>query len=369
MKLNYHYIKTEEKQKKNKQFFSRISFLDKLFFSKHLAMMLKSGITIAEAIETIADQTKSNKFQEILIDVSKSIRNGQTLARALSVHSKIFDAFYISLIEVGEASGTLDRSLSYLATHLANEYALRKKIQGALLYPMIVLTAVAVVGVGMSFFVLPNLVELFNSLDTDLPITTKILLYFANVMKEYGIFLIIDFFIFIFAFRILIALPGIKPIWHRILLSLPIFGELLQNGILTTIFRNLGMMLKSGLTITKALIIQYQGTENLVFKDYIKRLEIAVDKGKDMHSELTLGNYSKFSSIAIKMIGVGEKTGKLDETFIYLGDFFEGEVDNAAKNLSVVLEPIILLVIGIIVGFVALAIITPIYDLTASIKR
>jgi len=347
----------------------RVSFLDKLFFTKHLAMMLKSGVTVTESIETIGDQSKSNKFRSILIDVSNSIRNGQTLAKALSIHPKVFDAFYISLVEVGEASGTLDRSLAYLATHLANEYAIRKKIQGALLYPMIVLTSVFVVGTGLSIFVLPNLVELFNSLDTELPITTKILLYFANITKEYGIFLIIDFLIFIIAFRILIALPGIKPIWHRVLLSLPIFGELLQNGILTTICRNLGMMLKSGLTITKALIIQYQGTENLVFKDYMKRLEIAVDKGKDLHYELNLGNYSKFSPVAIKMIGVGEKTGKLDETFIYLGDFFEGEVDNLAKNLSVVLEPIILIVIGVIVGFVALAIITPIYDLTGSIKR
>lgn len=348
---------------------NRVSFLDKLFFTKHLAMMLKSGITIAEAIETIADQAKSKKFHSILINVSQSIRNGQTLAKALANHSKVFDSLYISLVEVGEASGTLDRSLAYLASHLAKEYALRKKIQGALLYPTIVLVAVTIVGLGMSFFVLPNLVELFNSLDTELPITTKILLYFANLIKEYGVFLIVDFFIFILAFRILIALPGIKPIWHRVLLSLPIFGELLQNEILTTICRNLGMMLRSGLPIRKSLVIQYLGTDNLVFKDYIKRLEIAVDKGKDMHSELTLGNYSKFSLVAIKMIGVGEKTGRLDETFLYLGDFFEEEVDNLAKNLSVVLEPIILLVIGLVVGFVALAIITPIYDLTASIKK
>lgn len=357
------------KQKNEFQLLSRVGFLDKLFFTKHLAMMLKSGITVAEAIETIAQQTRSNKFRSILIEISQTIRNGQTLAKAMSNHKKIFDAFYTSLVEVGEESGTLDRSLDYLANHLAKEYELHKKIQGALLYPMIVLIAVAVVGVGMSFFVLPNLVELFDSLDTELPVTTKILLYFANIIKQYGFFLVIDFVIFLIAFRILVALPGIKPMWHRILLSLPIFGGLLQNEILTTMCRNLGMMLKSGLPIKRSLAIQYSGTENCVFKDYIKRLEAAVDKGKDIHDELDTGNYSKFSPVAIKMIGVGEKTGRLDETFLYLGDFFEGEVDNLAKNLSVVLEPIILLVIGAVVGFVALAIITPIYDLTSSIKK
>jgi len=127
-------------------------------------------------------------------------------------------------------------------------------------------------------------------------------------------------------------------------------------------------MLKSGLPITKALEVENLGTENLVFKGYIERILKSVNKGKEIREELDQGNYARFSPIAIKMIGVGEKTGKLDEAFLYLGDFFEDEVDNTAKNLSVVLEPVILVIIGLVVGFVALAIISPIYELTGSIK-
>lgn len=356
-------------QKRSVQILSRVSFIDKLLFTKHLSIMLKSGISIAEAVDTLALQTKSNKFNKDLTQVSRDIKNGQSLAKSLKKHPKIFDTVYLSLIEVGEESGTLEDSLTYLSSQLAKEYSLHKKIQGALLYPTIVLVAISVVGMGMSLFVLPKLTDLFTSLGVELPITTKILLYFANLMKNYGTLIVIGFIVVLSLFRIFITLPFIRPKWDRIILSLPILGELLQNQQLSSVCRNLGVMLKSGLPITKALSIQQVATSNYVFKDYVKSLQKSVDKGREIGIELDEGNYSKFSPIAIKMIAVGERTGKLDEVFLYLGDFFEEEVDNIAKNLSVVLEPIILLVIGVIVGFVALAIISPIYDLTGSIKR
>ena len=345
-----------------------VSFVEKLLFTKHLLVMTKSGITVSDAIETIASQTKSAKLHKVLEIVGSDIRNGQTLAKSLGKHPKIFNQFFCSLVEIGEESGTLDTTLNYLATQLSREYNLRKKIQGALLYPAIVITAITIVGIGMSLFVLPKLVDLFESLDVKLPITTQILLFFANLMKERGIFIVAGFIVSVILFRIFISLSIVRPKWDRIVLSFPIIGVLIQNRELSLFCRNLGVMIKSGLPIKKALNIEYEASGNYVFKDYIKRIEKSVDKGKEIASELSLGHYSKFSPIAIKMIAVGEKTGSLDESFLYLSDFFDEEVDNIAKNLSVVLEPIILLVIGLLVGFVALAIISPIYELTGSIR-
>ena len=340
-----------------------------MLFTKHLAVMLKSGMNIAEAIESLAVSTKSNKFNQILVQVAVDIRNGQSLAKALKKHPKVFSNFFVSLIEIGEESGTLDESLSYLAEHLAKQYALSKKIQGALLYPTIVVVAVTLVGIGMSLFVLPQLTNLFASLDVDLPITTVILLYFANLMKNHGTLIISSFVAIIILFRILILQPFFRHKWDRFILSLPVFGELIVSEQVSSISRNLGIMLKSGLPITRCLEIQHESTENYVFKNYILELQKAVNKGKDMGEDLEKTNYAKFPDVAIKMIAVGEKTGKLDEVFLYLGDFFEEEVDNTAKNLSVILEPIVLLIIGLFVGFVALAIISPIYELTGSIRR
>lgn len=356
------------KKRQDIQILDRIKFLDKLLFTKHLAMMVKSGITLSESIDAIASQTPSNKFRVVLMKISEDIKNGNSFPQSLKKHPKVFSQFYVTLTEVGEESGTLDESLKYLADQLAKEYILAKKIQGALLYPTIVLVAVGLVGIGMSIFVLPQLANLFESLNVELPLPTKILLFFANVMKNYSVFVIAGIIVFFVLFRILIKLPSIRPKWDSLLLSFPIFGPLFQNKEMTSLCRNLGVMLKSGLPITKALEVEDIGTENLVFKGYVEAILKSVSKGKEIREELDQGNYIRFSPIAIKMIGVGEKTGKLDEALLYLGDFFEDEVDNTAKNLSVVLEPIILLVIGVIVGFVALAIISPIYELTGSIK-
>lgn len=356
------------KKNNNIQLFDRVKFLDKLLFTKHLSMMVKSGITLSESIDAIASQTQSSKFRKVLTEVSIDIKNGKSFPQALKKHPKVFSQFYVVLTEVGEESGTLSESLDYLSQQLAKDYALKKKIQGALLYPTIVLVAVGAVGAGMSIFVLPQLIELFESLNVELPLSTKILLFFAHTMKNYGVFVIGGSIALIALFKVLIKLPSIKPKWDNLMLSFPIFGQLLENGELTAFTRNLGVMLKSGLTITKALEVQHAGTENLVFKDYTARLQKSIDKGQELQKELTEGNYPRFSPIAIKMIGVGEKTGKLDEAFLYLGDFFEDEVDNTVRNLSVVLEPVVLLIIGLIVGFVALSIISPIYSLTGSIK-
>ncbi len=356
------------KKNNNIQLFDKIKFLDKLLFTKHLSMMIKSGITLSESIDAIASQTQSKKFQKVLAEISLDIKNGKSFPQALKKHPKVFSQFYVVLCEVGEESGTLSESLNYLSSQLEKEYSLKKKVQGALLYPTIVLAAVGAVGAGMSIFVLPQLIELFESLNVELPITTKILLFFAYTMKNYGIFVIAGFIAFVFLLRAFLQTSFMKPKWHAFSLSAPVFGKLLENGELTALCRNLGVMLKSGLTITKALEVQKEGTQNLVFKDYVQRLQKSVEKGQELQKELTEGNYTRFSPIAIKMIGVGEKTGKLDEAFLYLGDFFEDEVDNTVRNLSVVLEPIVLLIIGLIVGFVALSIISPIYSLTGSIK-
>jgi len=354
---------------KNIELLGRVSFVEKLLFTKHLLIMTKSGINLSEAIETIAAQTKSVTLRRVLEEVNKDIRNGQQLGKSLSKHPKVFDQFFVSLVDIGEESGTLETSLEYLAKQLAEEYSLRKKIQSALLYPTIVIVAVFIVGAGMSLFVLPSLVDLFESLDVELPIATKILLFFANIMKHHGILVIGGIVGSIMLLRVFITLSFVRPKWDRVKLSFPVFGTLFQNRELSMMCRNLGIMLKSGLSITKALNVEYAACGNYVFKDYIKRIQKSVDKGSEISAELGKGKYTKFSPIAIKMIGVGEKTGQLDESFMYLSNFFDEEVDNTAKNLTVVLEPIILLGIGLVVGFVVLAIISPIYEFTGSIRR
>lgn len=351
------------------QLLNRITLLDKMLFTKHLAVMLKSGITVSEAVDSLKDQTNNAAFRVVLEEVFKDVSNGQSLEKALSKHKNVFDSLYLSLISAGEKSGNLDSNLEYLSTQLKKNYELNKKIAGATLYPKIVLTATLIVGTSLSIFVLPQLVPLFTSLDVKLPITTKILLFLANTMKSYGLFIGGGLVALIVLISFLLKTALVKPFYHKFQLSMPIFGNLTKNFELTNICRNLGIMLKSGLTITAALETQHDSTENLVFKGYLKRLLEAVEKGKKLSSEMTSTKFKFMPPIAAKMIKVGEETGKLDEVLLYLGDFFEEEADDLARNLSNTLEPILLLVIGAVVGFVALSIISPIYQLSSGIKR
>lgn len=347
----------------------RVTLLDKMLFTKHLGVMLKSGIPISEAISSLKDQTSNPTFRKILEEVNLDVNNGKSLEKALQKHGDTFDALYLGLISTGEKSGNLDTNLDFLAIQLKKAYDFNKKVAGATLYPKIVLAATIIMGGSIAIFVMPQLTDLFVSLDVELPLSTKILLFFSNAMKNYGVLILSGLGILGVLVSLLLKTPFIKPIYHKLLLLFPVIGPLNKSFELTNIFRNLGIMLKSGLTITTALETQFQATENLVYKDYLARFLKAVEKGKKLSDELNSARFKFIPSIATKMIAVGEQTGKLDETLLYLGDFFEEEADDIAKNLSNTLEPILLLIIGAVVGFVAMAIISPIYQLSAGIKK
>jgi len=350
-------------------FFNRVSYLDKVFFTKHLAIMIKSGIPIGDAIESIKDQSKNLAFQKILVSVLADIDNGQSLEKSLEKYPKVFDSFYVNLIHIGEESGTLENNLEYLADQLKRNYEFTKRVKGALMYPQIVLMIAFIAGGAISLFVLPKLVELFSSLDVKLPLATQILLFIAHAMSNYGYVIIGGIAGLFIAIRALIQIPKITFIWHTFTLALPIIGIFLQNVQVTFLCRNIGIMLKSGLTITSALTTQYDATTNLVFKDYVKQITDAVDKGKPIGEILTGKKFRYIPPLVATMMDVGEKTGKMGESFEYLGNFYEEEVDNYTKNFSTILEPVMLIFIGLIVAFVALAIISPIYQLTTGIHR
>jgi len=354
---------------KNTIMFNRATDLDKLLFTKYMAEMLKSGIPLDEAISTAKDQSKNKYFQKVLASIEESVRNGQSLNKSLSKFPDDFGPLYTSLVKVGEESGNLEENLGYLATQIKKSYEFTKKVQGAMLYPGIILAVTFIAGGGLAIFVLPQLVDLFKSLNTKLPLSTQILLFVANLMKDYGILIMASIIgLFVFA-GFLLQTAFVKPKWHKFLLILPGLGSLLQNIQLTNLCRNLGLMLKSGLTLVPSLKTEYEATENLVYKAYLKRLITAAETGKELSEEMRLHRFTFLPVIMTKMVGIGEKTGKLDETFLYLGDFFEEEVDETTKNLSTIIEPVLLLVIGLGVGFIALAIISPIYELTGSIKK
>lgn len=328
--------------------------------------MSKTGIPITEVLETLSEETKSAEFKKIIEKLLDDIKGGQSLSTSMKKHPHAFDSFYISLIEVGEEAGTLDKNLQFLSKQMEKDFALRKKIQGAALYPAIVLSATFVIGVFISFFILPKLAELFTQFDTELPLPSRILLFFADLVKEQGIFLLIGGALLVVGIIFISRLKASKPYIHYILLHAPVFGKIVRYEQLSRVSRNLGTLIQSGVPITEAIEVTSSTVSNVYFQVSLAKSAQTLQQGSSLHDSLKEFK-NLYPPIVLKMINVGEKSGSLEEVLLYLGDYYDEEVDSISKNLTTILEPILLIIIGLAVGFVALAIIGPIYELTGSI--
>jgi len=349
--------------------FSSFGFLEKLFFAKHLATLLKGGISLPEALKLLSERDDGG-IGPVAAAVLLSVENGQTLSKALGKHPKEFDPFYVSLVEVGEVSGTLEKSLDFLAMKMTREEALKKKVQTMLLYPSVVLATSAAVGGFVSFFVLPKLSGIFSSFDVQLPLATRILLAFSNFVKVYGALTLVALAgIFIGAQSLIAFSRTAKLFWHQAKFKIPFVGKVTKNAAFASLFRDLGVMLQSGLPLEHALRVEGEVAENLVIRETVSQIHTAVSRGKAIGQELADARYRLFPTLVSRMISVGESSGKLEDTFFYLADFFEEETDTAAKNGAAILEPLLLVFIALVAGFVALAVILPIYTLTGSIQK
>ena len=334
---------------------------------------MKSGITIAESLTSLIEQTKSEALRQVLIGVMKDIENGQSLSKAMEKHPRVFDKLFSSLISVGEESGTLQENLVFLADQLTKEYELRKKVQGAMLYPVLIFIATASMSIFISLFILPKLTDFFASFSMTLPLSTRILLGFAHIMKLYGTWIIGGLLGAVFLALFLLRIKFFKRLADIATLRIPLFGELIAYGQLSRFSRNLGTLLKSGVPLAVALDTAGSTLDHSLFYEAVVIAQEKAKTGIQLATALQLKRYklykALFPSLVIKMIAVGEKTGKLDETLLYLSEFYDQEIDNFSKNIMTIIEPVMLLGIGVIVGFVAIAIIGPIYQLTGSIQR
>lgn len=335
--------------------------------ARHLAIMLKAGLSLTESLAIAKDSVKGT-LKNILEDISRSVTSGRSFADALSDHQKHFSGLFISAVRAGEVSGTLEVNLEHLALQLEKDRAIASKVKGAMLYPIIVLVATFGLGLVIAFFVLPQIVPLFIGLKAELPITTRMLIAFSALIQNHGKALLIGIMAAIIFLFWLLRQPFIKPLTHGLLLRLPIIRPITQATNLARFSRTLGMLLKSGLRIDEAIEIMKTTLGNVYYKRAMNELGMRVTKGSTLH-EILAHHPQLFPMVLVHMVRVGEESGKLDETLLYLGDYYESEVDNATKALATIIEPLLLIFIGLAVGFLALSIITPIYNITGGVRR
>ncbi len=343
----------------------RLSQTEKLLLTKYLSVLLLSGLAIDDAIDILLQQAKG-PLRKVLETLRTTVRSGNTLSSGLKRYPHIFSNVFISLIAAGESSGTLQKNLEHLATQMQKEHELKKKITGALMYPSIVLMSAITISVGIVVFVLPNITSLFASLNVPLPWTTKVLLWIAKLFNEHGLLLLIGSIATVVALLFIRSIRLFHPITHWLALHFPVVGKIVRNTNLARITRLFGTLLHSGMPISDALPVTISIIKNVHYRNLFSQLLVMLGQGRTISQGLTGSDYF-MPPIALRLIRVGEETGTLGDMLLYLSNFYEQEVDDATKNATTLLEPLMIVLIGLMVGVLAFSIIAPIYQVVGSI--
>lgn len=341
---------------------------EKINFARHLAMVIKSGLPIYEGLRIIKAQTTSKTLSRVLDHLITDVNNGRFLADSLEDYEHIFGGFFINIIRVGEASGTLAQNLLYLAAELKKAKELQSKIRSAMVYPLVILVATVGVVAFLAFFILPKLLPVLYGLKVKLPATTRALLATIEYVRSYGILTLLAIVAAVFLIRFIVRhVRPLRYVVHRSIFFVPVVSELMVSINMVTFARVLGMLLKSGVKIVEAVNITRNTFTNLVYQDMLNRAGEEVKKGGQLATVLS-EHKRLFPPLLSGMIQVGENTGNLEDNLFYVSEYYDDEVDNKLRNLTSIMEPIMLLIMGLVVGFVAISIITPIYSLSQSVN-
>jgi type IV pilus assembly protein PilC len=362
-------ISVKSKSDESGSFFNtylkRISFTDVVIATRQLATMIESGLVISDAFDVLSDQQENPEFKKVLQEVSRDVKGGLDLATAMRKHPKVFSGMYCSLVKAGEQGGNLDTVLQQMATSMERDREFRSKVRSAMIYPIIVVLMMVIVMGVMMFFVVPRLTSLYSQSEIDLPLPTQILIGTSDFLLKFWWLLLIIIVGGVIGMKRWIATPEGKDKFDHFLLRIPVVGKIITETSLTNFTRTFGLLTTAGIPLLEALTISSEVVGNSVFKSAIQTTLKGVERGLSFSAQLeTLG---VFPRLIPQMYKVGEETGKVDKVSFKLAEYYETESDHMLKNLTVIIEPVILMILGIAVAFLVLSIILPIYKLTTSI--
>ncbi|MEX0940274.1 MAG: type II secretion system F family protein [Candidatus Babeliales bacterium] len=344
------------------QFFMRgVSSKDKILFTKQLAVLLKSGVPLLQALELLVEQFEG-RLKRIIIDLRDNIKEGQSLAHGLAQFPKVFDNIYIQLVRAGEATGRLEIILERLIEYMERREEVTKKVKAALRYPIIQLSVVVLVVIALLTLVLPNLVQTFAAQGAELPLTTRFLMGLSDFLINYWYILIGIIIILILAFRYWRSTPAGARLYDQIKLKLPIVGYFARMSAVVQFSRTLGMLVESGVNLAESLDIVVNIIDNRILSDALEEARDKIIKQGRIAEYLKQTNI--FPPIAIYLINTGEQSGQLDFMLLTVAKNYEDDLTEYSDTLSALLEPIMLIVMGVVVGFIVLSVVQPIVNLT-----
>lgn len=344
----------------------RVGFGEIVNFTRQLSTMVVAGLSLPEALSILKSQTQNSALASVLTEIEHQIVGGGNLGNALAKYPQHFSQIYIALVRAGESSGQLDAVLARLADNLEAQRDFRSKVTGAMIYPVIIVAGMGIVVMIMMTVVIPKLTELYNDFGVDLPVATQVLISVSTFFVHWWWFVIAMIVAVTYGFVRWKKTNQGELVIDTLVLHIPLFGELQKKVILVEFTRTLSMLISSGIRILDALQVLKDALGNVLFRNAIVDISKRVERGFPLGE--TFAQYPVFPPIVSQMMKVGEETGKLDDTLLKLSRYFQSESENLVKGLTTAIEPIIMVVLGVGVGFIVISVITPIYNLTSQFK-
>ncbi|MFH0906643.1 MAG: type II secretion system F family protein [bacterium] len=360
-------IKLESSEKKaffskSIKIFNRVKRKDIFVFFRQLAILVESDVPLVRSLNALGKQFENVNFKEIIFELANDIDGGMSFSQAMFKHPKIFSSFSVNLIKSGELGGRLQESLIYLADYLEKEYYLISKVRGAMIYPAFILFVFVVIGVVVLVMVIPSLTSVFAESGQELPLPTKIVIGASNIVIKAGwlvLLVLIGLVVFVWKYK---KTEKGKHIWDTAIIKIPVFGKILQKTYLTQLADNLSALVKGGVSIIESLNISGEVIGNVVFRDIIFKARDEVKSGKNISD--VFSEHKEITPLFCQMIKTGEQTGRLDIILEKLSVFYNKEVDNIVGNITQLIEPILLVSLGLAVAVLVFAVYLPIYSIS-----
>jgi type II secretory pathway component PulF len=341
--------------------FIRVTPQDLIIFSRQLATLMSAGIPFIRSLTTLEQQSENPKLKAAIARIRLDVEGGSTFSDALARHPKIFSRLYISMIRAGETAGILDDILSRLAFFAEHEAEIRERVKTAVRYPLIVVFAICAAFAFLVTFVIPKFAGIFSRFDTELPLPTRILIGINYVVQNYWYLVVLGIILTVSGVIWYLRTPGGRWHWDGLKLKLPVFGSLFQKVALSRFARTFGAMQQSGISMMLTLEIAGETVDNVVIARAVNTMSISLQDGKGLTTPMESSGL--FPPLIIQMMSVGEETGQLDTMLNKVSDYYDMEVDYSLRNLATMIEPILLLFVGLMVLFLALGIFLPMWSL------
>lgn len=347
-------------------FVLRVPIKEQILFARNMSLMIKTGVPIIDSLHMLERQCKSGNLKKILASVTADVQEGRFLATALKKYETVFGSLFINIVQVGEASSSLAENLGFLADDLKKRQVVQGKILSAALYPVIILITTFALSAALAFFILPRIIPVFSTLRVPLPLPTRILIATDKFILADWPWILGLAILLVVIWRSLIAVPKVRFRYHALILRLPVVGAMIVSVQMSMFARTLSLLLKSGIKIVEAISIAAESTTNLAYKRAFAEIGDRIKGGEPLGR--CLQSYPDlFPTMFGQMIEVSETSGALDSTLLYLSEYYENEIDDTTQNLVSLLEPLLMLVMGGIVGFMAISVIMPIYSISQTI--